>query len=531
MVSASKISRQRHAKKRQQEQMQNLAAGAAAQPAHVPTDEPQQIGSGGGMFSTTVRRGTAKPSATANPPTDAPQQVGSGDGMFSTTVRKGTAKPASAAAHQASVAKPPSDAPQQVGRDGGMFTTTVRRGSATKTKSTPQDPNGQLIGGSGGMFETRVISAGAESVTNKTGAGPGVTQKIVPGGHRNTAVQTVVLPGSVSRGNPTVVIRKTPDPSTVPQNYGAGHLVAPQVPPQAATVQTPTTQNLQPQPQQRIQAPPPAPQARVGQADVTVYLNCFERPEFFRRQLQALRAQSVQPAHVVTLVNPGSVNQDERALSGAQVMMVRTNVNLGPWFRFTMALEAPTKYVCILDDDTLPGPRWLEAAIQRLEAEESALEHSGDVGGLCVAATGQVYRSDSAADHYSVGPHSPREEELAVDVGGQGWVLRKDMLLAAAALPRQGNGRLGWALHLAAALQLRDVLTIVLPYDPHNKEAWGMSEAPSKERSATEAIDREAAQGVGTNVAGLRADIYAGYRTLGWVPQVVETVNENATPV
>jgi hypothetical protein len=37
-----------------------------------------------------------------------------------------------------------------------------------------------------------------------------------------------------------------------------------------------------------------------------------------------------------------------------QCIVIETNNNLGVWFRFTVALMAKTKYVCMFDDDTIP---------------------------------------------------------------------------------------------------------------------------------------------------------------------------------
>ena len=36
------------------------------------------------------------------------------------------------------------------------------------------------------------------------------------------------------------------------------------------------------------------------------------------------------------------------------------NTNFGVWARFAFALNALGTYVCIFDDDTIPGRKWLE---------------------------------------------------------------------------------------------------------------------------------------------------------------------------
>jgi hypothetical protein len=316
----------------------------------------------------------------------------------------------------------------------------------------------------------------------------------------------VSTPQGQTRGGASIVIRQGGSPNTGATTVRQG---AAPVQGQAAPAPMPNTQ------------PPRAQlQAQTPQVDVTVYLTCFERPALFRRQLQMLQAQTVQPAHIFTLVNRGEVPQDEPALSAATVTMLRANANMGPWFRFTVAQEAPTKYVCILDDDTLLGPRWLEAAIARLE-EEDGEEY-------CVAVAGKVFRTDSSEATYGVGAISPREEEMEVDVGQQGWLLRTEQLVEFAQLPRQGDGRTGCGFHLAAAMQLNNLVTIVLPYDPNNREAWGMLESPVKDRSLTSAIDHAATQGLGPTAAATEAALYAAYRDLGWKPLVVLDAEDDA---
>ncbi len=382
------------------------------------------------------------------------------------------------------------------------------------SRGTANDPKGQVLSTGGKDFQIRVLSAGAEPVNPTTrGSGGGVVRKVSGDSRRsNSAMEMTVSTGAQSRGAAGGgTVRKISDPGVAQQAYGAATVAPQQAQPQPSAAQVPL-QNQQPL-QNFEAAPPPVPQAQGARADVTVYLTCFERPNYFRRQLLALRNQTIQPSNVVVIVNRGEVNQDEQALSGAAVSIIRANSNLGPWFRFTAALEAPSKYVCVLDDDTLPGPRWLEMAIARLEAAEQEPE----IGTLCIAVAGEVFRSDNPADRYEVGPHSPRAEELEVDIGRQGWVFRKELLLPFFNTPRQGTGQIGWAHHLAATLQLEEVLTVVLPYAPNNKEAWGMLESASTERSVSQAVERTAGQG-GPNLTFLREQLYKGYRKLGWAP-------------
>lgn len=270
---------------------------------------------------------------------------------------------------------------------------------------------------------------------------------------------------------------------------------------------------------------PTRPAASAAErADVTVILTCFERPQMYRQQLDALRNQTMQPAVTMAWVNTGSVPQDERAMSAGEVVVIRSNVNMGPWVRFTMAREARTKYVCILDDDTIPGRGWIQACIERLEQAEADAIEAGDEedpGTYCIAAAGEVFRSDDPKNRYYIGPQSPRDEEMEVDIGRQGWFFRRDMIQAFLNYPRQGDGTIGWGLHFAAALQMLGVLTVVLPYEYENKEAWGMLQPASMENSLSSKLQAQAQAQGGKSLEYMRAEIYQAYRHVGWAPLVV----------
>ncbi len=205
-----------------------------------------------------------------------------------------------------------------------------------------------------------------------------------------------------------------------------------------------------------------------------------------------------------------------RTLGSVEALIFRCNANLGGWPRFQQALNARTKYVCILDDDTLPGPEWLEAAVARIRIAEEDPEMES----ICVAAAGEIFREDNSDSRYLIGPQSPRGEEIDVDIGRQGWVFNKDLLRPFILNPPPGDGRIGWDFHLAVNLHMQDVLTVVLPYEQGNMAKWGMLEAPSLERSLTSQLQVEAASG-GKDMAFRRRELYKAYRAIDWVPIVL----------
>ena len=95
-------------------------------------------------------------------------------------------------------------------------------------------------------------------------------------------------------------------------------------------------------------------------SDVTVILNGYKRKNQLNEQLDAIRNQTVDVDNVMLWYNqPGDdemVNYDIMS----EIPTAFSNVNLGVWARFAYAFNAQTKYVCVFDDDTIPGKKWIE---------------------------------------------------------------------------------------------------------------------------------------------------------------------------
>ena len=107
---------------------------------------------------------------------------------------------------------------------------------------------------------------------------------------------------------------------------------------------------------------------------VTVILNGYKRNNL-REQVEAINRQTHQPAEIFYWQNtvPG-FNYDEDTY--CQLNAALSNYNYGVWARFAFALNARTDYVCVLDDDTIPGDRWIENNVKTYET------HPGLLGGI-----------------------------------------------------------------------------------------------------------------------------------------------------
>lgn len=241
--------------------------------------------------------------------------------------------------------------------------------------------------------------------------------------------------------------------------------------------------------QRRVGAEQVAPKPRL---DVTVILTCYQRPQLLRAQLDALRSGTKIPALVtVMLVGEGPHPADALAdgrpwvepVEGRPRPLLQNVYRFGatPWTRFSLALDMPTKYVAILDDDCIPGPGWLEACVEASEAGLEAaicaagvrLNEDGSVSGLR-----GVVRDPGGGAGIAVSDF-PDDPTLAakVDAGMLGWFLRTEWLPSVAQLGPAGHVPYGWQVHASAALQLDgQIPTVVLPYSTTDRGAWGATD-------------------------------------------------------
>lgn len=196
--------------------------------------------------------------------------------------------------------------------------------------------------------------------------------------------------------------------------------------------------------------------------DISCILTLYKRPQNIKRQLAALKAQSIQPSNIYVWQNsaPG-VTLDSSVLS--QVTHVKASTNLGVWPRFLFGMELPSKYVCVFDDDTVPGRRWLENCIRSMK------RHRGLMGTI-----GLVFKGGRRKEWSRFGWARPNTRIKEVDIVGHSWFFERDWLRYYALEPRRGFPTCGEDYHFSVAIQKHLKLgTYVPPHPPNAKEWWG----------------------------------------------------------
>ena len=158
--------------------------------------------------------------------------------------------------------------------------------------------------------------------------------------------------------------------------------------------------------------------------DVSVVLTTYKKPDALPLQLEALQKQSLKPKEIL-LFQDGisgsySINFKKEILEQFDNVKIAPQ-NMGVWERFAYAKDnVKSKYVCVFDDDTIPGTRWLENCHYHMMQEEGVY---GTVGILLEKP--ELYPYDG---FFRVGWHRPNTKVAQVDFVGHSWFFKKEYL-------------------------------------------------------------------------------------------------------
>jgi glycosyltransferase involved in cell wall biosynthesis len=197
---------------------------------------------------------------------------------------------------------------------------------------------------------------------------------------------------------------------------------------------------------------------------VSVILNCFRRPHSLKDQYSAVLSQSIKPHEILVWKNDPGVNIPFD-FSSINAVVSHNNTNFGVWARFSFALNCTGDYICVLDDDTIPGPNWFANCIECIENE-----HNGLYGTIGVIFNDLEYRS-----YERVGWAAPNGETRKVDIVGHSWFFRRDLLSAfwRETVPPLSH-LCGEDMHFSYSIQkYLNLCTYVPPHPTGDTSLWG----------------------------------------------------------
>lgn len=177
--------------------------------------------------------------------------------------------------------------------------------------------------------------------------------------------------------------------------------------------------------------------------DVTVLLTVFKRDNLIA-QLEAVAAQSVVPKEIVVFQNDNFQQLPPDIVEQYGAGIVRNSKNTRFFGRFAYLLNASTRFVAVIDDDVLPGCRFLEsylAQVRRL--------------GAIVGGNGRIAMLNPARRKLNQPPDfGLRPAPVLTDFVGHAWVFEQQLLYDMFSV-KPTTQATGEDMHLCFAAKLR----------------------------------------------------------------------------
>ena len=209
--------------------------------------------------------------------------------------------------------------------------------------------------------------------------------------------------------------------------------------------------------------------------DVSVVLNLYKRPENLHKQIESIKRQSLRPKEIL-------LYQDAVRSTGDIAVRIPSDIeasidvieigreNKGVWERFRFAEKrAVSKYICVFDDDTIPGKRWLENCHYQIMHNEGLY---GTIGIVLLKERG--YPFGDKESYFRVGWDGNLNQTVEVDFVGHSWFFKKEWLKELLKAPEYIQQKVaGEDIGFSYQLQRIGIKTYVPPHPYHQYDYFG----------------------------------------------------------
>jgi hypothetical protein len=203
---------------------------------------------------------------------------------------------------------------------------------------------------------------------------------------------------------------------------------------------------------------------------ISVILTAWQRPQYLEEQVDRVLRQTVPPHDIVLWYNqpPKALGLFERKhllkfKNSDKVKKIVCDHNFGIVPRFLMAAVMEGEYVCIFDDDTMPGERWFENCLRYVDKEKAMC---GTIGLRFLSKT------EPRTEVPRMGWDGCNEQLEFVDLVGHSWFFRKEWarwFMEKEPLIQS----FGEDFHFCAMLQRHGVRIACPPHPKNDKSLWG----------------------------------------------------------
>lgn len=206
----------------------------------------------------------------------------------------------------------------------------------------------------------------------------------------------------------------------------------------------------------------------IKDAEVSVVLNLYKRPYALPLQLEAIKNQSLKPKEIL-LYQDGVFDGIEIPKECKEHFdsIEISQVNKGVWERFRFAKKAKSPFVCVFDDDIIPGRDYLANCFYQMT------QRGGLYGAIGIVL--QKPENYPNRDFIRLGWANPNESRVEVDFVGHSWFFKKEWLddLFAGTQSLQDFKIAGEDMGFSLALQRKGIKTFVPPQPYKKPHLWG----------------------------------------------------------
>jgi len=253
----------------------------------------------------------------------------------------------------------------------------------------------------------------------------------------------------------------------------------------------------------------PVVTAKNTRGSVACIVTAYKRTQNLAKQLSAIRGQSVPPSELLVWQNAATGSASMLATAkqhGASHILA--SPNMGVWPRFSIGLDCTSEYICIFDDDTIPGVEWLDSCMQHMQ------KNPGVYGAI-----GIRFRGKGRSPREQVGWSTANDKVEQVDLVGHSWFFKRDWLRYYMLEPRHGSLYCGEDYHLSIAVERHLGLgTFVPPHPAGNRKIWGSLDGRglgNDDHALAHQSDAET----------LKTKMHNAYLATGWLPLLARPAN------
>tara|TARA_B000000557_G_C20794655_1_gene452658 strand:+ start:801 stop:1544 length:744 start_codon:yes stop_codon:yes gene_type:complete len=156
---------------------------------------------------------------------------------------------------------------------------------------------------------------------------------------------------------------------------------------------------------------------------VSVILTVYKRNNILK-QLNSIKTQSIKPKNITIYQNENHFNVKEIIKNfdtDIPINIITSENNLKFHARFCIALLEKSEFICIFDDDTIPGKNWLLNCINTHKKYNCIVGANGRI-------VKDDYKNYNVQRLYNVGDGKEVAKDTKVDFVGHSWFFKKEWL-------------------------------------------------------------------------------------------------------